>query len=763
MNWKNTKFIFQREIIDQMRDRRTLFTILVLPLILYPLLGSALLHTAQFMHRSQSIVWIIGANKLPKTVPLVENGRFVSSLADFATIENIKVVSDSQEEIFANELRKSLARLEPVPSRHEQHARAISNSSEKQWLQSHMQANQVDVIVWVADEIGPSQTDDPQSIDQIASVQLIVNSARDKSRMTALEVQKLLGNWRAKLIEDNFVQNDLPFALAFPFAIDPIDVVDSTIQQAATWSKILPLIVMLWALTGAFYPAIDLCAGEKERGTLETLLSSPATRAEIVIGKMMTIMVFSVGNSILNLFSMMLTGFFVIQHLGSASPMNGLSMVGAPPLNAIPWIVLGLLPVAAMFSALALALASFARSSKEGQYYLIPLLMCLLPLMMLSSMPTTNLELGTSFIPVTGMMLLLRSMIEGNYSNVVQYASPVLATTLFCCWLSIRWAVAQFNSENVLFRSSDQFGFGLWLKQVMRDRDLKPSLGQAILCVVTILIIKFFLSLAVTMPQSWHEFAKQIWVVQIAAIAIPGLLMAAILTRCAKATLRLNTPRAGLIAAAALTAILLYPALSYLGQIVLHLYPPRAELQKVETVLAALIDNAPGILAVLLVFSVVPAICEELTFRGFILSGLEKLRGRWSGVILTSIFFGATHAVFQQSVMAFVVGLILGFIALRTASIWPCIAFHMTHNGMTIILSRMKHLAASDSPFTWVLRETELASGTRIEFEPLAACGMTLAATVLLIWIGKQKELSNPTPIEQVELQPHFSTPIQST
>ena len=68
----------------------------------------------------------------------------------------------------------------------------------------------------------------------------------------------------------------------------PFDVVDArrgrrrTSGKAAVWSKILPFVLLLWALTGAFYPAVDLCAGEKERGTLETLLSSPAERSEIV-------------------------------------------------------------------------------------------------------------------------------------------------------------------------------------------------------------------------------------------------------------------------------------------------------------------------------------------------------------------------------------------------------------------------------------------------------------------------------------------------
>ena len=130
--------------------------------------------------------------------------------------------------------------------------------------------------------------------------------------------------------------------------------------------------MLVWALTGAFYPAIDLCAGEKERGTLETLLSSPAMRSEMVWGKLLAIMLFSMATSLLNLASMGVTGTLLIgqlQLLGGAG--EGVA-IGPPPLAAMGWLVLGLVPISALFSALALAIAALARSTKEGQYYLLP-------------------------------------------------------------------------------------------------------------------------------------------------------------------------------------------------------------------------------------------------------------------------------------------------------------------------------------------------------------------------------------------------------
>ena len=125
------------------------------------------------------------------------------------------------------------------------------------------------------------------------------------------------------------------------------DLADTGHRDAALWSKILPFLLLIWALTGAFYPAVDVCAGEKERGTLETLLSSPAERIEIVWGKLLTVMLFSMMTSGLNLVSMGITGTALLSQLPRFGP---------PPPLAPLWLLIALVPVAALFSALCMAL-----------------------------------------------------------------------------------------------------------------------------------------------------------------------------------------------------------------------------------------------------------------------------------------------------------------------------------------------------------------------------------------------------------------------
>ena len=136
---------------------------------------------------------------------------------------------------------------------------------------------------------------------KIPSVDDLSEPAKDSSRAAYRRVSDVLDRWREEIGQQNLKDSKVPPSAAKPFEIATLDVAEVGQHKAALWSKMLPFVLLIWALTGAFYPAIDLCAGEKERGTLETLLSSPAERIEIVWGKLLTVMLFSMATAILNL------------------------------------------------------------------------------------------------------------------------------------------------------------------------------------------------------------------------------------------------------------------------------------------------------------------------------------------------------------------------------------------------------------------------------------------------------------------------------
>src|SRR5262245_52969993 len=232
--------------------------------------------------------------------------------------------------------------------------------------------------------------------------------------------------------------------------------------------------LVMWALAGALYPAVDLCAGEKERGTMETLLISPASREEIVGGKFLTIWVFSAATALLNLASMGGTAWL----FGGALPQAILRPA------ALVWCVLLVLPLAAFFSALCLAVGAYARSSKEGQYYLMPLFLVTMPLIFLTLAPGVELSPFYSLVPVTGVALLLQKLMAAGTpgGQLGLYFVPVLVPMVIYGWLALKWAVEQFKREEVLFREAERLDVRLWLRRLFREKEALPSTGQALFC-----------------------------------------------------------------------------------------------------------------------------------------------------------------------------------------------------------------------------------------------------------------------------------------
>ena len=406
---------------------------------------------------------------------------------------------------------------------------------------------------------------------------------------------------------------------------------------------------------------------------------------------------------------------------------------------SIGWLVLGLIPIAALFSALALAVAAFARSTKEGQYYLLPLLLFTMPLIALPMLPTARLDLGTSIIPVSGMMLWLRMLIEGQYADALRYSIPVLTMTAACCWLSIRWAVRQFEKESVLFRESERLDVGLWLRRLVREREDTPSVAEGFLAALILLVITFFSRLAISRQPvaelTWAYFVKTTLVIQIAMIATPVLIMTIILTKSPRRTLLLNMPRPLALAAAPLLAFCLHPLAMEVSQFIFETYPPGEKLLESMKPMSELITQTP-LYYVLLLMALTPAICEELAFRGFVLSGLRGLGGKWTAILLSSVFFGVIHGMLQQSLAAALVGVVIGYVAVQTGSLLPGVLFHLTYNSLSMTMARITSETVESYPLLgWLFRPAvseTLGSGYAYHWQYLIAA--TLASAALLWW-----------------------------
>jgi len=714
MRWKAIQLIFAREVRDQLRDRRTLFMIFVLPLLLYPLLGMSFFQVAQFVREHPTRVLVAGVSQLPDEPPLLTGNGFAPSLFEGGgnpqLLEVVWATKDEVEQVNADPAAASRQLLE----QREVEVIVLFPDDFADQLQKYREALRV-----YQQRVANGEQRVPPKVPGPA---LYHNSAMEKSQIAYLRVLDVLSRWQERIGHQILKDVGLPETAPQPFEVERFDVAVPGRRDAAVWSKVFPFLLLIWALTGAFYPAVDLCAGEKERGTLETLLSSPAERTEIVFGKLLTVMLFSVATAVLNMVCMAASGMLI---------MSQLPQMGAPPAAPMLWMLPALLPVSALFSALCLALAAFARSTKEGQYYLMPLLLVTMPLVVLPMAPGVELTLGMSLIPVTGIVLLLRSLLEGQLWQALPYIPPVTVVTLACCWLAVRWAVDQFNSESVLFREGERVGLSAWWRHILRDRGATPSVAEAFFCGILILTIRFFMSFALPQPESFDDFAVLALISSLVVIATPALLMSVMFTTSPQRTLLLRVPRWSTLPAAAILALFLHPMVMGLQQLVLNLYPVN------ESALARLegmLQGTSNLWVLLGVMALAPAICEELAFRGFILSGFRHLGRKWQAIVLSSLFFGLSHAIFQQSLVAFFVGLVIGFIAVQTASIFPCMVYHVCHNSLALLVSRIDVQWLGQN--RW-LGAALLDADGQVSYHWLLTVVSSALAVALLVWFRR--------------------------
>ncbi len=145
-------------------------------------------------------------------------------------------------------------------------------------------------------------------------------------------------------------------------------------------------------------------------------------------------------------------------------------------------MVLLLVPLSVFFSAVCLALAVLARSMKEGQYYMTPLYLVCLPLIFLTLAPGIELNLFYSLVPITGVSLLLRALILGDYAVAWRFFLPVLVPTIVYGAVALRWAIDQFQREDVLFREAERFDLRSWVRHLLRDKEPTPTGGEALFC-----------------------------------------------------------------------------------------------------------------------------------------------------------------------------------------------------------------------------------------------------------------------------------------
>ncbi len=198
---------------------------------------------------------------------------------------------------------------------------------------------------------------------------------------------------------------------------------------------------------GGMYPALDLGAGEKERGTLETILSSPATRLDIVLGKFLVVMLAAFITAFIALGGM----YFGIQTFPDLEPWVLEIVNQMLTLKNIALIMSLIVPISAFFSALLLGLSIYAKSFKEAQSIVGPLNIAIIFPALIGTLPGIELNAITSLIPILNVSLASKDIIAGTINPY--YMLEVYLSLIIFAGLAIFWCVNWFNRESTIFRN----------------------------------------------------------------------------------------------------------------------------------------------------------------------------------------------------------------------------------------------------------------------------------------------------------------------
>jgi sodium transport system permease protein len=294
----------------------------------------------------------------------------------------------------------------------------------------------------------PQGAADQLQAEQTARVTIFYLETSDRSTMALKGLKGILGAIGKRITAERIQARNLPPGFAAPIKIQTERLPGPGIL-IKLMSQLLPYMILIFAFLGAMYPAIDLGAGEKERGTLETLLVAPVSRLSLVLGKFGVVLVAALVSALLATFSLALS--LQIGFLSNLALLSGesFSFSVGEALTALLMIV----PVSCIFAALMLALSIFAKSFKEGQSYAGPLQMVIILPAMVSILPGVKLDWVTASIPVVNVSMALKEIFTGNLDQHWAHVGLIFASTSVFAGLLLWFAAWWFRREQVLFRS----------------------------------------------------------------------------------------------------------------------------------------------------------------------------------------------------------------------------------------------------------------------------------------------------------------------
>jgi sodium transport system permease protein len=285
--------------------------------------------------------------------------------------------------------------------------------------------------------------------DDSTEAVIYYDAAELKSEITSDKLTDRLKDYQDTVVTARLRERQIDKSLLHPIRISRENLAPKEKMGGFMLAMFLPYIIVILAMTGAMYPAIDLTAGEKERGTLETILVTPVSRLDIAGGKFLAVLTASVITVVLATTSMSLTAGIGFAKIGPFASEQQL-LFSIRPLSIFMLLVL-MFPIACLFSSVLLSVALFAKTYKEAQSYITPLMFLVILPAMISFLPGFELDWRLVFIPIVNVSLAAKQILLGSFKW--GFILVIFISTFIYAGFSVFVTKRLFEKEEVLFRT----------------------------------------------------------------------------------------------------------------------------------------------------------------------------------------------------------------------------------------------------------------------------------------------------------------------
>jgi sodium transport system permease protein len=402
MKLSNVAIIYRKELKDILRDRKTLISMFLFPLILFPLMTVGFNRFEQRMRerakQDTARIMILGAEHAPELA-----GRIRAA----ESLEIVATAADYAQQISDKRIRAAVE----FPAGLEGALSAATTPAEP-----------------------------PQ-------VKIYYYQTETRSEGAVERIEELVSNYRHEVVGRRLQSQGMSRAAVDPIEIQQENVAAEEKVAGSRFAVILPYFIVFLCFMGAMGPAMDLTAGEKERGTLETILASAVGRDDLVLGKFLLVLTTSLVTAVMSLASYTFTMRFSASYVQQMTA--GRNFTISP--QALLSVFLVVLPMAILFSAALFAVALLAKNFKEAQNYTGPLMFVVILPAMAGMLPGVELNAGLAMVPILNVSLAAKELLTGSFP--LGHLAIVFASTSVFAAIALLAAFRMFQTESVLFRS----------------------------------------------------------------------------------------------------------------------------------------------------------------------------------------------------------------------------------------------------------------------------------------------------------------------